>query len=299
MSARPTLACLLAAAALGAGLLAPPAARAAGPPLVEATWVEGVNATGATLWAEIDPNGLLTSYRFEYVTDAAFGQSGFATAALLPASSTPRIGSGTAAVKVSQHASGLSPATTYRYRVWATNSAETLFGPQRSLTTQDPTNLFSLPDNRGWELVSPIDKGGGAIQGPERTSAATWTRQTPRATPSPIAPPPPSPTPPAPRRQANTSPPAPPPAGRAKTSPLRFARAPTAKSPTASPTGSSPPTWARGSCLAAAAVRRGIRMRRGQPSSSRLRRRAWLWQLLPARQRRWWFHGAARARRRQ
>ena len=29
----------------------------------------------------------------------------------------------------------------------------------------EPTAVFSLPDDRGWEMVSPIDKNGGEIQG--------------------------------------------------------------------------------------------------------------------------------------
>ncbi len=144
-----------------------PTARAAGPPLVGATWVEGVSASGATLWAEINPNGSPTTYRFEYVTDAAWRQSGFVGASTLPPSGSPvGIGAGAVAVKVNQHAFGLAAASTYHYRVWATNSVETVLGPEHSLTTEDPTNAFVLPDSRAWEMVSPIDKDGGAIQGP-------------------------------------------------------------------------------------------------------------------------------------
>jgi hypothetical protein len=156
---------LFATAALGAALLAP-AARAAGPPLIEATYSEGVTATGATLRAEINPDGAATAYRFEYVSDAAFAQSGFAQATKLPSAGPTGIGPGTASVEVAQHPSGLAPAGLYHYRVTASNSFEAPIGPERSLTTQDPTNAFSLPDARAWELVSPIDKGGGAIQGP-------------------------------------------------------------------------------------------------------------------------------------
>lgn len=150
---------------LALALLAP-VAKAAGPPLVKATWVEGVSATGATLWAEISPNGALTTYRFEYISDAAYQQSGFATATKVPASGPVGIGGGTSVVKVSQHLSGLAPVSTYHYRVTTTNSFEAVLGSERSLTTEDPTNAFSLPDERAWEMVSPVDKEGGAIQGP-------------------------------------------------------------------------------------------------------------------------------------
>ncbi len=157
---------LLFLVALALILVAAPAARAAGPPLVEETWVEGASATGVTLWAEINPNGSATFYRFEYVGDAAYQQSGFETAAQSPLTGSVGIGAGTTATVVNRHVSGLTPASTYHYRVWASNSFETTLGPEHVLGTQSPTNLFTLPDNRGWELVSPIDKEGGAIQGP-------------------------------------------------------------------------------------------------------------------------------------
>lgn len=153
-------------AVLALGALAP-AARADGPPLIEATFVEGVSATGATLWAEINPNGSFTSYRFEYVTDDAYRKSGFAGASTLPPSGPPvGIGGGNTAVPINRHLSGLTPATTYHYRVWATNSVEAIFGAEHVLSTQESTNLFVLPDGRAWEMVSPVEKEGGAIQGP-------------------------------------------------------------------------------------------------------------------------------------
>ena len=64
-----------------------------------------------------------------------------------------------------QHLAGLSPASAYRYRAFATNSAGPTTGPERSLGTEEATNVFRLLDNRGWEMVSPIDKNGGAVQG--------------------------------------------------------------------------------------------------------------------------------------
>jgi hypothetical protein len=143
-----------------------PCAQAAGPPEVRATWVTEVTATSANLRAEIDPEGLLTTYRFEYVSDAAFQQDGFAGAALAPPSGATGIGGGTTAVSVIQHIAGLAPATSYHYRVAATNSAATVLGLAHTLTSEESSLVFALPDDRGWELVSPLDKGGGAIQGP-------------------------------------------------------------------------------------------------------------------------------------
>ena len=37
-------------------------------------------------------------------------------------------------------------------------------GAIRRLTTREANPVFSLPDRRGWEMVSPVDKNGGSIQ---------------------------------------------------------------------------------------------------------------------------------------
>jgi len=161
-------------ATVGATLLATLAiasqAVAAGPPIVVSTAIEEVSANSVSLRAAINPNGLSTTYRFEYLTEAAYEanlsavppRNGFAGATIKPVGGAS-VGFGTTQVPVSQHLSGLSSNTAYRYRVVATNSAETVFGPARPFGTQEPTNAFALLDNRAWEMVSPIDKNGGSI----------------------------------------------------------------------------------------------------------------------------------------
>jgi hypothetical protein len=141
-------------------------ARAADPPVVEGSWVTDVTATSANLRARINPKGLPTTYRFEYVTQAAFEASGFAGAAFAPPSGAGALGAGTEPIAVVQHLSSLVPTTTYRYRLRVTNGS-TVFGDERTLTTEVPSNVFNLPDGRAWELVSPVDKEGGAIAAPE------------------------------------------------------------------------------------------------------------------------------------
>jgi hypothetical protein len=157
---------LAAAAALTVLALAAPV-HAAGPPQVATSWVTDVKATSANLRAEVNANGLSTTYRFEYVTQAAFEASGFSGAAKAPASGSALLGSGTTPLAVVQHLGGLAPQTTYRYRPVATNSAGTTNGPEHTLTTQETSPVFHLPDARGWEMVSPLDKAGGAIAAPE------------------------------------------------------------------------------------------------------------------------------------
>jgi hypothetical protein len=157
-----------AAAALAAGLflLAAPAARAAAPAITE-TWVEEVHASSAKLWARINPNGSFSTYAFEYVSEAAFEQSGFANAKKIPASGAAPLGAGNVGLAANLHVEALTPATQYRYRASASNAEGKTTGPDRLFATQETSLAFHLPDHRGWELVSPIDKGGGAIAAPE------------------------------------------------------------------------------------------------------------------------------------
>ncbi|HEX4669369.1 MAG TPA: hypothetical protein VH275_05285 [Solirubrobacterales bacterium] len=151
---------------LGVALGCPSSADAAGPPQIPASWVADVTSTSAVLRAEINPNGLATSYRFEYLTEAAYlaGGESFAGAA---STRSAGAGSGTAPLTVFASLANLAPTTAYRYRPVATNSAATTIGPEHVLTTEEATNVHPPIDGRGFELVSPVDKDGGAIAAPE------------------------------------------------------------------------------------------------------------------------------------
>jgi hypothetical protein len=164
-----------AAIAAAALLVLAPASRAAGPPQIEAAWTTEVTATSARLRAKVNPEGSATTYRFEYLTEAAYEanlgaappREGFFGAAKAPPGGAAPIGSGETPVAVAQHIAGLAPLTTYRYRPVATNPGGTAFGPEHTLGTQAPTNEFKLPDGRAWEMVSPVDKDGGGVGLPE------------------------------------------------------------------------------------------------------------------------------------
>jgi WD40-like Beta Propeller Repeat len=128
-------------------------ALAAGPPTLVASWVTEVTASSVVLHAEINPEGSLTHFHFEY-------RSGGVT------STTPEavVGSGSASVQVTQHLAGLSPSTTYEYRAHATNASGPVEGGWQTFTTQPTGQTFALLDGRGWEMVSPVAKNGGAIE---------------------------------------------------------------------------------------------------------------------------------------
>jgi hypothetical protein len=147
--------------------LGAPVAQAAGAPEVAASWASTVTTSTANLNAKVNPSGLSTTYRFEYTTEAAFLEKGFSGATKAPLGGEPGIGSGEAPVPVLQHVGGLTPGSFYRYRVIATNGVGIAPGPTRPLGTDETAPVFSLPDGRGWEMVSPVDKNGGQIASPE------------------------------------------------------------------------------------------------------------------------------------
>lgn len=131
---------------------------------IVSTFVSGVSATVATLITEINPNGITTTYRFQYVADSAFQLSGYAEASEAPTGGEA-VGSGASPVSRSLQLQGLAPSTTYHFRVIAENLLGTVEGPDRTFTTQPAGLGFLLPDDRVWEMVSPTDKHGARIVG--------------------------------------------------------------------------------------------------------------------------------------
>jgi len=96
-------------------------------PIVAAKAASSVGETVATLNAGVNPNGINTTYKFEYGTTTSYGK-------VIP--TTPKsIGSGKAEVLVGEPVTGLSPKTTYHFRVSASNSAGTTLGADKSFTT--------------------------------------------------------------------------------------------------------------------------------------------------------------------
>jgi hypothetical protein len=137
------------------------------PRIVIGESVLGVTAESAQLLAEIDPSGVGTEYHFEYLTEAGYEANGdsfsgpsLPTAVPVPAALLPGTQGPTAVTQVIQ---GLTPATQYRFRVLAVNSLGTVAGAGRVFTTQGPASLL-LPDDRGWELVSPTEKRAAQIE---------------------------------------------------------------------------------------------------------------------------------------
>jgi hypothetical protein len=105
--------------------LAAPAAVAAVPPGVSTGGTMSVTLTTATLTGTVNPEGQATSYYFQYGTTTAYASQTAMTDA----------GSGTTPVNASAAVSSLTPATTYHYRLVATNGSGTTLGADRTFTT--------------------------------------------------------------------------------------------------------------------------------------------------------------------
>jgi hypothetical protein len=122
---------------------------------IDSESVAKVTATSAKLIAELNPHGLATEYHFEYGLSSAYEAS-----APVPEASA---GDGTADESFSVTIEQLQPGSTYHYRVVAHNSLGLVEGPDQTFSTQQ-TQPASLPDGRGYEMVSPADKHGSSLE---------------------------------------------------------------------------------------------------------------------------------------
>jgi hypothetical protein len=157
----------------GGCLLTGGRAFAAEPPRIVSSSVTDVTANSLNLRASINPEGSPTTYRFQYIGEAAFeanleaGAEGFAGAVDVPSAAGAPLGAGTTPLAVVQHVQGLMPLTAYRFRAIASNAlGPPAIGPERVFATEAATNVFALPDQRAWEAVSRSWEGAAAIAPP-------------------------------------------------------------------------------------------------------------------------------------
>lgn len=107
------------------------------PPTATTDAASPVGQVAATLRATVNANfHATTDCHFEYVDDAGFQATGYATATDAPCSSLPDGSKGTL---VNAKVNGLSPTTTYHFRIVATNNAGTAEGSSQTFTTMAVT----------------------------------------------------------------------------------------------------------------------------------------------------------------
>jgi hypothetical protein len=146
-----------------------PLASAVGPPIAGQLWASQVDSRSATLSAEVDPNGSLTSGYFEYATQVAYEAKGF--------SGAKRVNINVIGVEAGMFPvnfptiTSLVPDTVYYYRLVLTSgkgqTTKPTAAPYPFFRTAQASGGPFLPDGRGWEMVSPFDKNGGGIATPE------------------------------------------------------------------------------------------------------------------------------------
>jgi hypothetical protein len=113
---------------LAIGLLAAPAAIAAGEPVASTRNATAITPTSATLNGTVNPEGQATTFYFEYGTTTSYGSKTAMAAA----------GAGSADLKVTAQAPSLATNTTYHYRLVATNASGATLGSDVSFKTPKP-----------------------------------------------------------------------------------------------------------------------------------------------------------------
>jgi len=140
----------------------------AAPPLVETTGSPIRSATTAQLSARVYPARSATTYHFEY------GSEGPCDTSPCASSEPHAAGSGNAIELVAEQITGLTPGTTYHYRVVADNGVlgSPVFGKDMTVTTRSsdaPLTHGHFPgppgSDRAWEQVNLPDTGGNPTAG--------------------------------------------------------------------------------------------------------------------------------------
>ncbi len=134
-------------------------------PAIDGVRAEKVTATSADLIGQIDPNGLPTTYRFEYGPTIDYGQDVPVPDGTIEASFSDQ--------ERSVELTGLTPHAVYHYRVVAENEDGITNGEDHSFnfypsscpneTVRQQTEADYLPDCRAYELVSPGNAGATAL----------------------------------------------------------------------------------------------------------------------------------------
>ena len=131
-------------------------------PAIDGLSSENLTATSADLKAQVNPNGVATTYHFEYGPGTSYGQSAPVPDGSLAASNSDQ--------PVGEHLENLVPHVVYHYRLVATNADGTTTSPDHTFNFYPPScpnenvrqqvQANFLPDCRAYELVSPGDAGG-------------------------------------------------------------------------------------------------------------------------------------------
>jgi len=112
--------------------------------------------TSACLGATIDPRKSPTSYYFEYGTDTEYGS-------FLPLGKDGDAGAALGFSSFTEQLEELEPETVYHYRLVAENQAGPTVTPDAVFETRSQADVEAGWPRRGFELVTPPDKGNQSV----------------------------------------------------------------------------------------------------------------------------------------
>lgn len=134
------------------------------PVVVAAALTVAAGESSLTVGATVDPRGLPTTFRFQYGTTTAYGSD----------TSTGDAGAGTIPVPVTATVTGLTPGTTYNFRVVATNAAGTTVGSNQVATTTGPVPTARTTEATVTGARSALLKGVVGTRGVAGTAHFAW-----------------------------------------------------------------------------------------------------------------------------
>jgi hypothetical protein len=138
------------------------------PPTAVTNPASSVGQLVATMNATVNAKGhAATACSFQYVDDADFQASGFVGAATKQCSKNP---DGSSNVAISANLSGLSPSTTYHYRVTVANDAGSVVGGEQVFTT-----LPVKPPTVDTDPATGVTKTGATMTGRVNPHGGTVT----------------------------------------------------------------------------------------------------------------------------
>jgi len=133
------------------------ASASAAAPVVSAPAASEVQGTSALLSGTVNPEGLVTSYRFQYVDQAGFEASGFAGATSTASAPLDPVSEARA---VTTSLAGLPTNTTYHLRITAQSSGGTTTGPEATFTTS--AGFGFLAGDEGFSAAATEENGSAA-----------------------------------------------------------------------------------------------------------------------------------------
>jgi phosphodiesterase/alkaline phosphatase D-like protein len=131
-------------------------------PTVTTTAATSVTSTGATLNGTVNPNGAPTTYSFEYGATTSYGST----------TTVQNLSAGSSAVTVNAALTGLTPGSTYHYRVTATNAAGTAQATDQTFTTAG-----ALVPTVTTSAASSVTATGAQLNGTANPNGTSTTAQ--------------------------------------------------------------------------------------------------------------------------